>query len=154
MNELELLEEIEVLNKKIQINELIARNLKESDWDMLVRWWDAWPNWYTPAKDFLPNNGTGGLMVEKDGRPIIAGFIYETNSSSVLLEWIVSDPEYRDNDRKQAVELLITEAEKLTKNLGYKYMFTIGRNKNLIETHKKLGWTVDDKPSHEITKKL
>ena len=48
----------------------------------------------------------------------------------------------------------ITEAEKLTKSLGYDYMFTIGRNKQLIETHKKLGWFVDEKPSHEITKKL
>ena len=93
-------------------------------------------------------------MVEKNGMPIVAGFIYETNSSSVLLEWIVSDPEYRDDDRGQAVELLITEAEKTTKKLGYNYMFTIGRSKRLIETHKKLGWFVDDKPSHEITKKL
>ena len=134
-------------------NKLTVRNLKKDDYDFIAKWWKWW--WGTTVdRDFLPENGTGGLMVEKDGRPIIAGFIYETNSSSVLLEWIVSDPEYRDNDRKQAVELLITEAEKLTKNLGYKYMFTIGRNKNLIETHKKLGWTVDDKPSHEITKKL
>ena len=154
MNELELLKEIEDLDKKINTCKLITRNLKESDWDTLVKWWDSWPDWTAPSKDFLPDNGTGGLMVEKNGRPIVAGFIYKTNSSSVLLEWIVSDPEYRDNDRSQAVELLITEAEKTTKKLGYNYMFTIGRNKRLIETHKKLGWFVDDKSSHEITKKL
>ena len=154
MNELELLKEIEELDKTIVTNKLFARDLRGSDWDTLVSWWDAWPEWTTPGKDFLPENGTGGLMVEKDGTPIIAGFIYKTNSSSVLLEWIISNPDYREKDRKQAVELLITEAEKLTKELGYKYMFTIGRNKQLIETHKKLGWFVDDKPSHEITKKL
>jgi GNAT superfamily N-acetyltransferase len=154
MNELELLKEIEDLDKKINTCKLITRNLKESDWDTLVKWWDSWPDWTAPSKDFLPDNGTGGLMVEKNGMPIVAGFIYETNSSSVLLEWIVSDPEYRDDDRGQAVELLITEAEKMTKSRGYNYMFTIGRNKRLIETHKKLGWSVDDKPSHEIIKKL
>jgi len=154
MNELELLKEIEDLDKKINTCKLITRNLKESDWDTLVKWWDSWPDWTAPSKDFLPDNGTGGLMVEKNGMPIVAGFIYETNSSSVLLEWIVSDPEYRANDRGQAVELLITEAEKMTKSRGYNYMFTIGRNKRLIETHKKLGWSVDDKPSHEIIKKL
>ena len=154
MNELELLKEIETLNKKINTDELIARDLKESDWETLLKWWDSWPDWTAPSKDFLPDNGTGGIMVEKNNKPIVAGFIYETNSASVLLEWIVSDPEYRDNDRGEAVELLITEAEKSTKALGYNYMFTIGRNKRLIETHKKLGWFVDDKPSHEITKKL
>ncbi len=130
------------------------RKLTENDWNTLISWWKAWPKWNAPAKDFLPDNGTGGIMVEKNNKPIVAGFIYETNSASVLLEWIVSDPEYRDNDRGEAVELLITEAEKSTKALGYNYMFTIGRNKRLIDTHKKLGWFVDDKPSHEITKKL
>ena len=31
---------------------------------------------------------------------------------------------------------------------------TPGRTKQLINTHKKLGYHVDDKPSYEITKKL
>ena len=154
MDELELLKEIEVLDKKINTGKLIARNLKESDWDTLLEWWSSWPDWSAPSKDFLPDNGTGGIMIEKDHKPIVAGFIYTTNSCSVLLEWIVSDPEYRDDDRGQAVELLITEAEKLSKTLGYNYMFTIGRSKQLMETHKKLGWFVDGEPSHEITKKL
>jgi len=154
MNESELLKEIENLDKEINTNKLIARSLRESDWETLLKWWSSWPDWAAPSKDFLPDDGTGGIMVEKNNKPIVAGFIYETNSASVLLEWIVSDPEYRDNDRGQAVELLITEAEKLTKSLGYNYMFTIGRNKRLIETHKKLGWFVDEKPSYEITKKL
>jgi len=154
MNELELLNEIEDLQSKIKTGKLEARVLKSSDWDTLTTWWDSWPGWTSPSKEFLPDNGKGGLMVEKDNMPIVAGFIYETNSASVLLEWIVSNPDYREADRKEAVELLITEAEAVTKELGYKYMFTIGRNEQLIETHKKLGWFVDDKPSHEITKKL
>ena len=154
MNELELLKEIEDLDKEIKTIKLFSRKLRENDYEILVEWWKSWPDWSAPSKDFLPDNGTGGIMIEKDHKPIVAGFIYTTNSCSVLLEWIVSDPEYRDDDRGQAVELLIIEAEKLTKSLGYKYMFTIGRNKQLIETHKKLGWFVDEKPSYEITKKL
>ena len=154
MNELELLKEIEDLDKQIKTNKLFSRKLKTSDWETLVTWWDSWDDWTTPSKDFLPENGTGGIMIEKNGEPIVAGFIYETNSASVLLEWIISNPDYRDKDRQQAIEMLITEAERKTKELGYNYMFTIGRNKNLIETHRKLGWHVDDKPSHEIIKKL
>ena len=131
-----------------------SRLLKDEDWEILCKWWEAWPKWVNPPKSFLPDNGKGGLMVEKDGRPIVAGFIYLTNSDACLLEWIVSDPEYREEDRKEALELLITSAEQTCKDLGKVHMFSIGRNKYLIETHKKLGWTVDKDPSYEIIKNI
>jgi hypothetical protein len=134
--------------------ELKVRILQDEDWDTLCGWWDSWPKWVNPPKSFLPDNGKGGLMVEKNGKPIVAGFLYLTNSDAVLLEWIVSDPEYRDKDRKQALELLITSAENTCKALGKVHMFTIGRNKHLIETHKKLGWTADPDPSYEMIKNI
>jgi hypothetical protein len=130
------------------------RKLKESDWDTLVKWWDTWPEWTNPTKSFLPENGTGGLIVEKDKQPIVAGFLYFTNSQAVLLEWIVSNPEYRDTDRQEAIELLINMAEEICKKQGQVHMFSIGRNKSLIKTHKKLGWKVDKKPSYEIVKNI
>ena len=132
--------------------ELNIRRLKESDWETLLEWWDKWEDWTAPARDFLPDNGKGGLMVEKNGEPVIAGFIYTTNSKAVLLEWIISNPDYRDNDREQALELLINGSEGVCKSLGFNYMFSIGRNSSLIDTHKKLGWHVDKKPSYEIVK--
>ena len=153
MNELELLKEIEDLNKQINKDKLIARNLREDDWDTLVTWWKWW-RWAVLPKDFLPDNGTGGIMVEKDGECIVAGFLYKTNSNVIILEWIVSNPDYKKKDRKEAIELLIIEAEKKTKKLGCKYMFSICKNKHLIDAHQKLGWTVDNKHSYEITKKL
>jgi len=134
--------------------ELNIRRLRESDWETLVQWWDEWPEWVNPPKDFLPDNGIGGLMVEKNDLPIVAGFIYFTNSKGALLEWIVSNPKYKEQDRKEAIELLIIGAEEVCKAQGFKYMFTIGRNKHLIETHKKLNWVVDKDPSYEITKKI
>ena len=136
------------------MSELKSRLLKENDWETLCKWWEAWPKWVSPARSFMPDNGKGGLMIEKDGRPIVAGFLYITNSEAVLLEWVVSDPEYRDKDRKDALELLILSAEATCKGLGKKHMFTIGRNKHLIETHKKLGWTVDPDPYYEIIKNI
>jgi len=136
------------------MEKLTTRVLNENDWDTLCKWWEAWPKWVNPPKDFLPDNGTGGLMVEKNNKPIMAGFLYFTNSDVVLLEWIVSDPEYREKDRKQALELLITAAEGVCKNLDKKYMFSVCRNKHLINTHKKLGWGVDESPSYELTKNI
>ena len=136
------------------MKKLEARLLNEDDWNTLCKWWESWPKWTNPPKSFLPDSGKGGLMVEKDGKPIVAGFLYITNSDAVLLEWIVSDPEYRDKDRKEALELLITTAEVTCKGLGKSHMFSIGRNKHLIETHKRLGWTADTEPSYELIKNI
>tara|TARA_Y100000114_G_C11703414_1_gene299646 strand:- start:602 stop:1003 length:402 start_codon:yes stop_codon:yes gene_type:complete len=133
---------------------LNIRRLTDKDWDTLVSWWSNWPKWQAPVKDFLPENGKGGLIVEKDNKPIVAGFIYLTNSKTALLEWIVSNPKYREADRKQAIELLITGAENLVKSLEYKYLFAVMQHKGLIETHEKLGWNKDKKPSYELTKVL
>ena len=133
---------------------LNIRKLTEDDWVVLKQWWDAWPEWDAPPKDFLPENGTGGLMVESEGEPIVAGFMYITNSKGVLLEWIISNPKYREEDRNDAINLLLIGVENLCKDLGYKYLFSIGRNKSLITTHKNLGWHVDSKPSYEIIKTI
>lgn len=134
--------------------ELNIRRLQDDDWETLCSWWDAWHEWVNPPKDFLPDNGTGGLMVYKHNTPIVAGFIYYTNSKAALFEWVISNPKYREADRKQAIELLINAAEEVCKANGVNYMFTIGRTKPLIETHRKLNWMVDDKPSYEVTKKI
>ena len=133
--------------------ELQVRKLEETDWDTLVNWWKWW-RWPVMPKGFLPDNGTGGLMAYKEDTPIVAGFLYFTNSDGVLLEWIVSNPDYREKDRKEALELLISTAEETCKLAGKKHMFSIGRNKHLIETHKKLGWTVDKSPSYELIKNI
>lgn len=133
--------------------ELQVRKLEETDWETLVSWWKWW-RWPVMPKGFLPDNGTGGLMVYKEDTPIAAGFLYFTNSDGVFLEWIVSSPDYREKDRKQALELLISTAEETCRLAGKKHMFSIGRNKHLMETHKKLGWTVDSSPSYELIKNI
>ena len=130
------------------------RKLTENDWDTLVSWWGDWPGWVNPPKDFLPDNGTGGLIIEKNNTPIVAGFLYFTNSAAVLLEWIISNPKYKEKDRKEAIETLIESAEIFCKNNNKKYIFSIGRNKSLINIHKKLNWSIDEKASYEITKQI
>tara|TARA_R100000988_G_C3926856_1_gene129476 strand:- start:111 stop:515 length:405 start_codon:yes stop_codon:yes gene_type:complete len=128
-----------------------ARKLTDNDYELLVSWWKWW-RWTPIPKNFLPDNGTGGIMIEKDNIPVIAGFIYYTNSDAVVVEWIISNPEYKNKDRKQAVEVLLNTIEAVCKEQNKQYMFSIGRSKQLIDTHKKLGWVVDDKPSYEIVK--
>jgi hypothetical protein len=133
--------------------ELSLRALKESDWDILLSWWKWW-RWPELSKDVLPMNGTGGLMVYKGDTLIAAGFLYLTNSKAAWLDWIVSNPEYREDDRKDSLALLIDGLETVAINEGCSTIISITRNKSLMDIHSKLGYTIDDNPSYEISKKI
>lgn len=132
---------------------LSVREIRESDWDTMQDWWTKW-NWPQMSKDLLPMNGCGGLMVYKEQELIACGFLYLSNSKVAWLDWIVSNPEYRQKDRKEALSMLITSLEEVAKQQGYSIIISIARNNSLIETHKKLGYMVDDNPSYEISKKI
>ena len=49
MNELELLKEIEDLDKNIKVKKLFVRNLRKDDYSVLVDWWNKWSGWTPPA---------------------------------------------------------------------------------------------------------
>lgn len=132
---------------------LTTRALQESDWDILQKWWKWW-RWPEMNRDLLPLNGLGGLMVCKGDIPIGAALLYLTNSKGALLDWIVSNPEYKENDRKTALMLLIDSCEEVAKINGYNIIFSFTKNKSLINIHKNLGYTVDESPSYEISKKI
>ena len=128
-----------------------TRTLTESDWETLSDWWKAW-NWPVMAKDMLPDNGTGGIMVENESQNIVAGFLYWSNSKLVWLDWIISNPKVSRDIRQEAIKKLILTAEHMTKQAGSKYMMSISRSNSLLKTHKELGWTIDPDPSHEMIK--
>lgn len=133
--------------------ELKLRSLQESDWETMQAWWKAW-GWPEVTKDLMPLEGLGGLIVEKDDKPIASGFLYLTNAKVAWTEWIVSDPEYRSEDRIDALKMLVQGLENVAISAGYKIILSVGRNKGLLNIHKELGYTVDDNPSYEISKKI
>ena len=58
--------------------ELYIRELNETDYDeILVGWWKDW-GWKPPQRDFLPNDGKGGIIIYDDETPVCAGFMYIT----------------------------------------------------------------------------
>jgi hypothetical protein len=133
--------------------ELNIRELKEQDWDILPQWWEKW-NWPVVSRNMLPMNGLGGLIVYKGDILIAAGFLYLSNSKVAWLDWIISNPEYKESDRKESLVSLINGLEDVARQQGYDIIISIARNKSLINTHKKLGYTVDENPSYEISKKI
>jgi len=133
--------------------ELKVRALQESDWETLQEWWKWW-RWPEMNRDLLPMNGLGGLMICKGDIPVIAGFLYLSNSKVAWLDWIISNPEYKESDRKTALTLVIDSLEEVAKQQNYSIIISIARNKSLINIHKNLGYTVDENPSYEISKKI
>ena len=133
--------------------ELIIKTLTNNNYKELSSWWKEW-GWPVLPKDMLPDNGTGGIMVEHEGENIVAGFLYWSNSSLVWLDWIISNPKSDKKVRKHSIEKLIQAAEQMVKKSGKKYMMAISRSNSLLKIHEGLGWQVDKTPSHEMVKIL
>tara|TARA_R100000935_G_scaffold12299_1_gene24356 strand:+ start:216 stop:620 length:405 start_codon:yes stop_codon:yes gene_type:complete len=131
---------------------LTSRRIIYEDYDIIVEWWKSWPDWVPLARNLLPEEGTGGIMIERDGEPLIAGFLYSTNSKICWMEWIVSDP--KQKNKSDAIVLLISSLEEWAVEGGFELILSIGRSKSLIDRHKELGYTVDSDPSYEIIKKI
>jgi len=128
------------------------RRLNQNDYDQsLKKWWKSW-GWTAPPKDFLPENGTGGLMVSKGNIDICAGFIYLTNSKVALTEFVVSNKNYKEKDRSEAIQLLIDGILFLAEEKGYKYAHVILKNKSLLSKYKKSGYLLSDDNVTEMLK--
>ncbi len=130
------------------------RLLEEGDYDgTLEKWWsdNGFP---APPKDSLPDNGTGGFMVHKDGNNICAGFLYQTNSKTAWCEFIVADRNYRDSDRGEAIELLITAISLQAKDLGYTTIYTSLTHPVLMKRYEKCGYKTGSQRCTEMIKIL
>ena len=134
--------------------EFNIRLLNDSDYDnTIVGWWKDWGG-QAPPKDSLPLNGTGGFMVSKGDVDICAGFAYFTNSGIAFCEFVVSNFNYREKDRKQAIETLINTISEASRNAGYKYMWVSSFNKNLVKRYEACGYIKTQDNCVEMIKKL
>lgn len=132
---------------------LTIEPLKTDTYDtILIKWWKDW-GWTPPSKDFLPDDGKGGLIVYANDIPVCAGFMYITNSKLSCVDWIISNKEFREKPyRKQAITMLIDSLTNISKNLGNKYVYALIKHQPLIETYKSLGYVKGDSYTSEMIK--
>ena len=126
-----------------------VRKLQESDWGFLPSWWESY-NQPIPQRNFLPDNGLGGFIVETKGMPIAAMFLWTTNSDTAIPAVVISDASYRDTNRSDALQLLVDFTTDFAHQMGYKFSFAWAKPGKMLEYYKKSGWTVDDTPSYEL----
>lgn len=134
---------------------LNIRELNENDYDeILVGWWKQW-GWEPPQRDFLPNDGKGGVIVYDEDVPVCAGFMYITNSKVAWVDWIISNKEYtKKPQRKDAIKLLVSELTKICKLTGSKYSYALIKNESLINTYEDLGYIQGSTYTKEMIKIL
>jgi hypothetical protein len=134
---------------------LYIRELQDTDYEnILVGWWQQW-GWEPPQKDFLPNDGKGGIIVYDDEIPVCAGYMYLTNSKVAWVDWIISNKEYtKKPQRKDAIKLLVSALTEICKNTGSKYVYALIKSQSLIETYEKLGYIKGDSYTSEMIKAL
>lgn len=129
------------------------RMLTDNDFPTLQKWWDWW-EFPKPPKDYLPDEGRGGIMVTKNGIDICAGYLFFTNSKIAWLEFIVSNNEYKDKDRKESKVFLINELTQIAKRKGFKVVFTSINDPFLIKYYKECGYSVGSENTTELIIKL
>lgn len=135
--------------------QLNLKPLKNTDYEeVLCKWWKDW-RWTPPPKDFLPENGIGGYMIYDGDIPVVAGFLYITNSNVAWVDWVVSNIKYKNKkNRKIAIETLIASLEIKAEELDRKIMYALVKNQSLINTYIEMGYTQADSYNTELIKRI
>lgn len=125
------------------------RNVKDSDHEMLCRWWKEW-GWEPVPREFLP----AGFIVEDDAGPLYASFVYMTGTGICWLEWILSNKEAEPCRKRGAKEYMVERIEKMLRATGVKAIFTTSRDLGLVNGLKKCGFEVSETGMVQLVKKL
>ena len=126
-----------------------VRLLQHDDYENLVKWWNFW-KFPAPPRDYLPEEGTGGIIISKDGVDVCAGFLFLNNSKIAWLEYIVSNPEYKQKNRKEAIVELIETLCSIAKNRGYKAVFSSLKSEPLIQRYLEAGFVKGSTNTTEV----
>lgn len=127
--------------------------LKDEDYATLLNWWSA-NDFPAPPKEFLPEEGRGGIMVYKDNIEICSGYLFFTNSKIAWLEFVVANNLYREKDRKEAIRFLISELTQIAKRKGFKAIFTSINHPSLIKHYEACGYLKGNNNTTEMIIKL
>ena len=127
--------------------------LQHEDYDNILKgWWKDW-GWEAPSRDFLPQDGQGGIMVWDGDTPVCAGFLYNTNSKVAWVDWIISNKEYKES-RKEALSILIQTLTSVAKNLDNKFAYALIKHNGLIGVYEQQGYSTGDSYNKEMIKAL
>ena len=134
-------------------DKLIFRSFNDEDYITIFKWWSWW--WGEKKgieREILPHNDYC-YIIEKNNTPIAAAFLYvDKNAPMGYLTFLVSNPKYKEKDRRFIIEQLVISIEEEAKSQGIKFMFTVCESIHTQNIHNKLGWTISKAPTYETFK--
>lgn len=121
----------------------------ESDYVMIQKWWEEHHS-YAPDLDHL---GKNGRIIECDGLPVCAGFLYNTDSSICIFEFVISDPAKDKDTRDICLDRLIQVAKDWAKENKYKLLYSPANKIKFINRLESFGFIeIDNNMSHMFYK--
>ena len=126
------------------------REITLEDYKEICGWWQAqgWPP--IPLSD-LPNTG---VIVHVNGEPSAAGFLYKTDSSFCVLEFIVGNPKADKAYRRRGIDVLLEALLTKAKTAGYTRVFSSIQHPRLEQAYLAAGFTVTDTGMKSMVKSL
>ena len=119
------------------------RTFKEGDYETCCEWWKWW--WrrtgLNPIQRALLPNDERCFIIEKNGVPIAAYFLLVFEFRLVAFTtYLVSNPEYKEKDRRDLIKLLIQKVEKEAEKYGIMQLFTVCGDRHMSNIHNDLNW--------------
>ena len=118
------------------------RNATLQDFKTIRKWWEAWED-RVPKLEELPNNGLGGLILERDGKSIEVSFPFLTNSKMGYVGYLVRDPKIEPTKAEQ--KMLAEASIQKLKSFGCTRVFFMTNLDHGIALMKELGFTMSEK---------
>ena len=129
--------------------------LNKEDWDWIPSWWVGYDGWDAEIpKDMLPMEGLQGLKIMKNDKPVACLWYAELQGSkTMLVNPVIMDPNYREDDRNEIIDNLFQFLTKFAKDLGFKYVWSWTENSRLAKIWERNEYDVT-KNAFEIIKHI
>ena len=131
------------------MQEVGIRKITKDDYIFINKWWiDS--GLKLPPEGCLPDNGLGGLIIEKE-KPIAALYIYTTNSTMGYIDFLISDPTYKEKDRYEVILSLFKACIKKCNEEGIINAWFMSDNKAVIDRALAIGFSINSVKQSIIT---
>lgn len=118
-----------------------VRDFQSEDYEIVSQWWGQW-GWPAIPLEFLSPEG---IVIENDGLPVCATWIYLTNTPICWIENYISDKGADKAIRGDALDLLVLSSLEKAKDLGAAVAMSSIRHAGLGKRLEKSGFIMSDK---------
>ena len=128
------------------MNTINFRSFKSGDYETCCDWWAWWDRSFGGQgieRKLLPKDERC-YIIEKNGTPVACTFLFLCLDIKHLA-WttnLISNPKYREKDRRELIELLIKKVGEEAKKYGVSQLFTVCGDKHMSNIHSNLNWVM------------